>query len=263
MQSSYRVIKGTNVWEAGNIDIDANFPVDYIKALEAKEKEAQAETEVEDDASKEVRTKYEEIRRKSEEIIKSAQKKAADILIKAKDEGEKIAYEAKERGFKSGYEEGHEIGLKEGYEKGYSEGVEKGNEVIQNANFILYQAKEEYDTYIKDKEMDIRSIIVSVVENALKKEVENNNALNELLFSILAEEKNAKMFIIRVAPTYVEELEKKVEDFKQNLGIRSEVVILQDNFLENGSLIVERDNGKISFTIENSMEKLKEILMEV
>ncbi len=259
MQSSYRVIKGTNVWEAGNVEIDSNFPIEYLKEMEAKENINAIEQESEDEDSKISRAKYEEIKIESEKIIKSAQMEAENIRTKAKEEAQKIAYEAKESGFKSGYEEGLEIGNKEGYE----EGVEKGKEIIQNANFILYQAKEEYDTYIKKKEMDIRSIIVSVVENMLKKEAQRSDALDELLFSILSEEKNAKMIIIRVAPTYVAELEKKVEEFKQNLGIRGEVVILQDNLLEHGSLIVEKDNGKISFTIENSVEKLKEILMEV
>lgn len=258
MQSSYKVIKGTNVCEAGKIEIDASFPMEIIKEMEIVEN-----ANTEEYTFERLRERYMEAERKSEELIADTKEKAEDMLLKAKDEVDKITYEAKENGFKSGYEEGYNIGFNEGNEKGYSESLERGEVIIQNANFILYQAKEEYDKYLKAKEMDIRSIIVSAVENMLKKEFESNDAIDELLFSILSEEKNAKMIIIRVTPTYVTELEDKLKDFKQSLGIRGEVVVLQDNLLDSGTLIVEKDNGKTSFTINNSMEKLKEILMEV
>ncbi|MEG1256016.1 FliH/SctL family protein [Clostridium sp.] len=252
MHSSYRVIKSFNVCEVGDKEIDATFPMDAIN-------ESYSEEEIDENYIGE----YLEIKRKSKEILENAHKEAESMILKAKDEIDNSLYQAKENGFKQGYDEGYDVGFNEGYQKAYAEGLEKNEEIIGNANYILYQAKEEYDKYLKAKEMEIRDIIVSSVEKMLKKEFESNEALNKLLYSILAEEKNAKMIIIRVSPTYVEELESVIKDFKQSLGIRGEVVILQDNFLEKGTLVVEKDHGRTSFTINNSIEKLREILMEV
>ncbi len=254
MQSSYRVIKSVNVCESGTKVIDTEFYIEPAPIVE--------ETLDLEDSSPLNMEEYLKLKKKGEEIVKNAHIEAEDILANAKEKVEEIIYEAKENGFNKGYEEGHGIGYKEGYDKAYDEGVKKGEEIIQNANFILYQAKEEYDKFLKSKEMGIRKIIINAVENMLKKELENKDALNELLFDILSEEKNAKMIIIRVSTNYLEEIEAKIEEFKHSIGIRGEIVVLQDNYLEDGTLVVDKDDGKTTFTIKGSIEKLKEILME-
>ena len=254
MHSSYRVIKSVNVCESGTKAIDTDFYIEPAPIV--------GETIELEDTNPRSMEEYLKLKKKGEEIVENAHKEGEAILANANEKVEEILYEAKEDGFNKGYEEGHSIGYKEGYDKAYDEGVKKGEEIIQNANFILYQAKEEYDKFLKSKEIGIRKIIVNAVENMLKKELESKEALNGLLFNILSEEKNAKMIIIRVAPNYLEEIETKIEEFKHSMGIRGEVVVLQDNYLEYGTLVVEKDDGKTTFTIKGSIEKLKEILME-
>ncbi len=254
MHSSYRVIKSINVCETGSKEIDSDFYIEPAPIVE--------EIMDMDDANPINMEEYLKMKKRAEKMVENARKESEDIISKAEERVEEIIYEAKESGFNTGYKEGHEIGYKEGYQNAYDEGLKKGEEIIQNANFILYQAKEEYDKFLRTKEMRIREIVVNVVESMLKKELESKDALNELLFSILSEEKNAKMTIIRVSSAYLEEIEANIDDFKQNIGIRGEIVVLQDNYLEEGTLIVERDDGKTSFTINGGMEKLKEILME-
>lgn len=254
MHSSYKVIKSVNVCEDGSKAIDTDFYIEPAPVME--------EIGITSEGNPINMEEYLKLKKKAEELTENAHIEGEEIIANAKEQVEQIIYEAKESGFNEGFEEGHSIGYREGYEKAYDEGLKKGQEIIENANFILYQAKEEYDKFLKSKEMGIREIIVNVVEKMLKKEFESGDALNELLFSILSEEKNAKMIIIRVASNYLEEIEGKIEDFKQSIGIRGEIVILQDNYLEDGTLIVEKDDGKISFTIDGSVEKLKEILME-
>lgn len=254
MHSSYRVIKSINVCENGSKEIDTDF---YIEPAPIEEKIIDI-----DDTNPINMEEYLKMKKRAEEMVENAHKEAEEIISKAKEQVEQIIYEAKESGFNKGYEEGQGIGYKEGYQKAYDEGLKKGEEIIQNANFILYQAKEEYDKFLKSKEMRLREIVVNAVESMLKRELKSKDALNELLFSILSEEKNAKMIIIRVSSNYLEEVEASIDEFKHNIGIRGEVVVLQDNYLEQGTLIVEKDDGKTSFTINGGMEKLKEILME-
>lgn len=254
MHSSYKVIKSVNVCESGIKAIDTEFYIEPAPIIEDI-----LNTENTQPMNME---EYLKLKQKTEEMIENAHREAEDIISNAKCKVDEIIYQAKEDGFNKGYEEGHSIGYREGYDTAYDEGVKKGEGIIENANFILYQAKEEYDKFLKSKEMDIREIIVSAVENMLKKEFESKDALNELLFNILSEERNAKMIIIRVSPNYLEEIEAKIEEFKQSIGIRGEIVVLQDNYLEYGTLVVDKDDGKTTFTIEKSIEKLREILME-
>ncbi|MEG0307354.1 MAG: FliH/SctL family protein [Clostridium sp.] len=253
MHSSYRVIKSVNVCEVGNKEIDSSFPINFICNCNSDSEEVTEEYE----------GNYAEVKKQCEDLIENTHKEIEEKFLRAEEDISKSLYESKEAGFKQGYEEGYQVGSDEGYKKAYEEGLQRNEEIIRNANFILYQAKEEYDKYLKAKEMEIRDIIVKSVETMLKKELENPEALNKLLYTILSEEKNAKIIIIRVSPIYVEELESIIKDFTHNLGIRGEVIILQDNFLEEGTLVVEKDHGKTSFTINNSIEKLREILMEV
>ena len=100
------------------------------------------------------------------------------------------------------------------------------------------------------------------MESILKKELENNEALDKLLFSILSEEKQCKLILIRVGSEYSAHITEVIEDFKSSIGLKADITILEDKNLVDGKMIVERDNGKTTFTIDNSIEKLKEVLME-
>ena len=251
MHSSCKVIKGIQAYEKGNVSIETTVPVQKVEEVS---------NEVVFDGRSE---EYDLAKLRVKEILDRANEDAKQIIDEALTEKEKVLYEAKEAGFKQGYEEGYNIGFNEGKDSGYNEGSQEGQAIIDNANYILYQAKEEYDKFLKEKEMNIRKIIISSVESMLKKEFENEAALDKLLFEILSDEKNSKMFLIRVSPSYMSHLNSIVDEFKMTIGIKGEVIILEDTRLEEGTLVVEKDNGKISFTIENSIDKLKEVLMEV
>ena len=251
MHSSCKVIKGFHACEKGNVSIETTVPVQKVQEVN--------NNLVFDGRSEE----YDLAKLRVKEMLDRAEADAKQIMDEVLKEKETILYEAKEAGFKQGYEEGYNIGFNEGKDSGYNEGSQEGQAIIDNANYILYQAKEEYDKFLKEKEMNIRKIIISSVESMLKKEFENEAALDNLLFQILSDEKSNKMFLIRVSSSYVSHLNSIIDEFKLTIGIKGEVIILEDNRLEEGTLVVEKDNGKTSFTIENSIDKLREVLMEV
>ncbi len=248
MQSSYRVIKSRNTLDSGSKDINVQ-PVKIVNEIVTPQNEDRRE-------------EIEAIEKIAASIIENAKHESKELMNNTISKCKELEYEAKENGFKQGHEEGYNIGYDEGYEKGYGEGVTKGEEIINNANSILYQSKIKYDEFLSEKELNIRNIIIDAVETMLKREVKDMDGLNELVFSILLEEKNTKAFIIRCNSINAEGIEKNIEDFKNKLCFRGEVFVIVDSLLPEGTIIVEKDYGETSFSIENSIEKLKEILME-
>ena len=255
MHSSYKVIKSNYVYEKGAVEIDTAAVI-----------EPYVEDELEgysDEFSSYNNEEYELLKFRGKQIIENAESKASEIISLANEKVEEIIYEAKEEGFKKGYEEGYDIGYREAYEKALEEGNKRAEEIIANASYIMYQAKEEYNKFLVEKENGIRSIIVRSVETMLKKELENEKALDKLLFDILSEEKDNKVLLIRVASKYETHLSEVIDEFKYSIGIKGDVVILIDNELQDGTLVVEKDNGKVTFTLENGIEKLTEVLKEI
>lgn len=255
MHSSYKVIKSNCVNEKGAVEIDTAAVIEpYIdEELE----------EFSENFSSYNNEEYELLKFRGKQLIENAEAKASNIISLANEKVEEIIYEAKEEGFKKGYEEGYDIGYREAYEKALEEGNKRSEEIIANASYIMYQAKEEYNKFLVEKENGLRSIIVRAVETMLKKELENEEALDKLLFDILSEEKDSKVLLIRVTAKYEPHLSKVIDEFKYSIGIKGDVVILIDNELQDGTLVVEKDNGKVTFNLENSIEKLTEVLKEI
>lgn len=255
MHSSYKVIKSNFVYEKGAVEIDTAAVIEpYVEGdFEGYSEEFGSYNNEE----------YELLKFRGKQILEDAERKASEIISLANERVEAIIYEGKEAGFKKGYEEGYDIGYREAYEKALEEGNKRAEEIISNASYIMYQAKEEYNKFLVEKENGIRSLIVKSVETMLKKELENEKALDKLLFEVLNEEKDSKVLLIRVAAKYESHISQVIDEFKYSIGIKGDVVILIDNELQEGTLVVEKDNGKVSFTLENGIEKLTEVLKEI
>ncbi len=246
MQSSYKVIKKNCAVNEGNEEIKA----DFIMPKEVESHRVETNTES---------NSYEKI---AAGIIGNAQRESKSIIYKAYESAKIIENDAKEQGFKKGYDEGQNVGYLEGYEKGLNEGKIQGDEIIKNAKFMLFQAREEYNEFIKEKEQQFRNLIISTVETILKREVNYPEALNELIFETLEEEKQEKTFIIKCNTNHYPAIQGEILSFKNKLAFRGEIFVIEDSLLDDGTIIIEKDRGSTTLSIEYSMKKLKEILME-
>lgn len=253
MQSSYRVIKSNSVVNEGNKEIEAKF----VQPKEIVIKPGGIVSETKDYTSE-----FESIEKIAAGIIENARRESKSILIKAYEKAKVIENEAKEQGFGQGYEEGRNIGLNEGYEEGFNNGKAQGDEIAQNANFMLFQAKEEYNRFLKEKEIHFRNLIITTVETILKREVKDPEGLNALILEALEEEKHQKAFIIKCNSNYYQSVEGEVLNFKNKLAFRGDIFVIEDNLLEDGTVVIEKDNGTTTLSIDYSIEKLKEALRE-
>lgn len=246
MQSSYKVIKSINAVSEGNKEIKADFVAPKEIIIDTKEYASEMES----------------IEKIAAGIIENARRESRNLLSQAYETAKQIEMDAKEQGFNQGYEEGRKIGYNEGYEEGLGQGQREGNEILQNAKFMLFQAKEEYSRFVKEKEVAFRNLILTSVEAILKKEVSDEAALNNLVFHVLSEEKNEKSFIIRCNSVHYSSIQGEIANFKNKLAFRGEIFVIEDNLLEDGTIIIEKDSGKTTLSMDYSLQKLKELLME-
>ncbi|MBU3159040.1 hypothetical protein KPL37_04615 [Clostridium frigoris] len=194
---------------------------------------------------------------------------ASNILENARHESEKIisksvidAAQAKGVAVKEGLEQGN----KEGYENGYNEaisGATQDADVIRaQADDILKLSKAKYDEYLVEQEKHIKDLIVSIAQNILKKEVKEPDAINEMIFNTLKAERNIKLYIIKTNSTHFTTVKDQIENWKGKLAFQGDIFVIKDNFLEDGTAVIEKETGKSIVSISYGIEKIVEMFKE-
>jgi len=162
------------------------------------------------------------------------------------------------------YREGFEKGLKEGFEKAYEDAYKKNIEEIQvlkeKADKMLLNCVEESNIYIKNKESDIKALIQNAIESILKTEVKDKESMNSVIADALDSVKDTSTFIIKCNSLYYSEIKSNVQIWKEKLPFSGEIFVISDDSLSNGSVVIKRDNGKSEISIQDSLDKIKEIL---
>ncbi|MBZ9688080.1 hypothetical protein G9F72_017240 [Clostridium estertheticum] len=241
MQSSFKVIKNSRVVEQGDREIKTQLrEVTYGEIMG-------------------------ESHGNKRDNIESFENIAGNILENARIESEKIiskafvdAADTKIQGFKEGQ--------KEGYENGYNEAMVKAMsdaEIVKAmADSILTAAKGEYNQYLIDKQQNIKALVVSIAENILKREVVEKAALNEMIFNTLEAERNIKSYIIKSNSVHFATLVQEIENWKQKLAFQGDIFVIEDNFLDDGTAVIEKDTGKSIVSIAYGIEKIIEVFQE-
>ena len=245
IQLSFNVIKNSRVIDQGNREINTYLSEPYKEATLDKSQQAK-KSNIES---------YENI---AKSILENAGRESEKIISKAYVD----VAEAKTQAFNEGLEQGY----KEGYENGYNEAISKAiteAEAIRlEADAILISAKKQYNEYLIEKEAHIKDLIVSIAESILKKEVREPDALNEMIFSVLKAERNAKSYVIKSNSVHFSTIRDEVENFKNKLAFQGDIFVIEDNFLDEGTAVIEKETGKSIVSISYGIEKIMEVFQE-
>jgi len=194
---------------------------------------------------------------------------ASNILENARRESEKIvakafvdAAQAKTQAFKEGLEQGSKEGYDNAYNEAMSGALEEAEGVRSKADSILIAAKSEYNKYLIEKEKHIKDLIISIAQNILKKEVKQADALNEMIFNTLKRERNVKLYIIKSNNTHIDMIKSHIEDWKSKFAFQGDIFVIEDNFLEDGTAVIEKETGKSILSISYGIEKIIEVFKE-
>lgn len=242
---SYNVIKSVQVKNYGRVAIDTKY--EYMKENEESPNDNSSIVESYENIGANIIKCAKE---KAEEIHKNA---LQDIIIKEK--------EVYERAYEDGKRAGYDQGYKEGYESGMEECRREEKVILGNANRVLDQCQEHYDKYLREKEIEIKETIVSICEEVLKREVDKEDGINDIIFSVLSEIKKAEKIIIRCNEKYYASISSSLEIWKNELTYRAEIFLIKDNRIQNGEAVIEKDSGITKIDINYSLDKIREIIL--
>lgn len=259
MQSLYRVIKNNNISGTGSKQI--------VTQYEVKPKEEILSCEDVEENAKAYIDSYENL---AKTMVENARRKSEAILTKAFQEAQLIEQEAFSRGNEQGYEEGYRRGSEEiqillknserECQIKIDDAEDEAQGIINEASQILFNAKHEYERYINGKKEEIKDLIMIIVENVLKREVKDEDSLNAVVEDILSSARDVKSIIIKCREEHCDAIREQLTFWKESLVLRGDIFVVSDNTQDFGSVIIEKENGRIKVDINTALEKLREVI---
>lgn len=258
MQSSYSLIKKGFAKQGEEKVISTEYVSKKIAYEETEEVEAEVVEEGPKIDLEELLQRYEDI---GQRIIRDAKKEKQVIVLKAQmdsDVAEKKAYE-------KGHEQGLQNGYDDGYKKAYDETINvaeaEATEIRNKAELLLKSAHENYLEYLENKKSEIVKLALEIAEGITRNALSKDDSMNLIIEEAFKISKGEDNVILKANSIHVKELKSEVERWKMSYGIKNEIFIITDDFMEPGNAILEKPSGIVKVGIDIGMEQIrKEIL---
>lgn len=250
MQSSCNLIK-YSLAHSGN---SKNIETKYVSAKAKEETEEKSIIDI--DA---MVKRYESL---GANIIKNAKAEAERIIVNSTERAVELEKCAYEKGYEQGKQNGYEDGYKLGYETAINDTKEKVAEEINNAEYILKTAREDYESYMEEKKQEILKLSLEMARIITGKEFQLSEGILNLIEPVLEDSIGEENIIIRFNPNYKDSLMDKVEYWKKAYRLKGEVFLLEDPLMELGNAVIEKNTGKTIVGIDVTLEKIEEVLFK-
>jgi flagellar assembly protein FliH len=251
MLSSYKVIKSNSVVTNGNVEINTEI---MTTATDDKK-------ELGEKNAKNFIESYEVLART---MLENARRQSDKMIALAYEDARKLEQEAYEKGMSEGYNAGYEKGTEEA-KIYYNDMVNKAQfdsqQLIDKADNLLLESNNQYIEYLKEKKEEVQELIVSIAENILKREVKDEDAITNMVLDAIEMVSKSKTVIVKSRSNYVEDLKVNIENWKHKTIFQGEVFVVTDDELEEGTAVIQRNNGKITININDAIEKVREIIL--
>lgn len=259
MQSSYSLIKKASVKQGEHKVVSTK----YIRKSSVSEKiEEEKDEEVIVKAPQidpeELLKRYEDI---GERIIQDAKKEKQVILLRAQMD----ANVAEKKAYEKGYEQGIQNGYDDGYKKAYDETIDvakaEAAEIVNKAELILKCAYENYSKYLDDKKADIVNLALEIAESIAQKTLSRDDSMNSIIEEAFKISKREDNVILKANSIHVKELKSQVERWKISYGIKNEIFIIADDFMNPGNATLEKPSGIVKVGVDTGMEQIRKALI--
>ena len=259
MQSSYNLIKKAAVKQGEHKVVSTKYisknPVS--EEIEEIEKDEAVIVKVPKIDPEELLKRYEDI---GERIIQDAKKEKQVITLRA----EMDANVAEKKAYEKGYEQGSQNGYDDGYKKAYDETIDTAKaeaaDIVNKAELLLKSAHENYALYLENKKADIVKLALEIAESIVRKELSQDSSMNSIVEEAFKISKGEDNVILKANSIHVEELKSEVERWKMSYGIKNEIFIITDDFMEPGNAILEKPSGIVKVGIDIGMEQIRKTL---
>ena len=261
MQSSYSLIKKGFSKEGDSRVISTKYD---INQQEVEEIEEEVEKPEEVEVIKEPEIDPEEVLRRYEDIgqriIQDAKREKQIITLRAQMD----ANVAEKQAYEKGHEQGLQNGYDDGYKKAYDETIESAKaeaaEIVRKAELLLKSAHENYCEYLENKKVEVVKLAVQIAESIAKKVLSDEDSMNSIIEEAFKISKGEDNVILKVNSIHVEEIKSQIERWKISYGIKNEIFVLNDDFMEPGNAILEKPSGVVKVGVEIGMEQIRKAL---
>lgn len=260
MQSSYSLIKKGEAkqGESKVISTEYNIKKAVFEVIDTGKEEEEVEVKAPQIDPEELLKRYEDI---GQRIIQDAKKEKQVILLRSQMD----ANVAEKKAYEQGYEQGLQNGYDDGYRKAYDETIDAAKaeaaEIVSKAELLLKSAHDNYAEYLENKKADILKLALEIAESITRKALGNEDSINQIVEEAFRISKGEDNVILRANSIHIEELKAQVDRWKISYGIKNEIFIIFDDFMEPGNAILEKPSGIVKVGVDIGMEQIrKEIL---
>ena len=196
-------------------------------------------------------------------LIEEAEKKAADIVKKARSEAKKLIEETKLYS-QSAFAQAETDGFNKGRESGFEEGKKEMTNLILQAKDVLNQAIRERELLIRSIEPEMAKLSVRIAEKIMRYQIDiDQGAVVNMISSALDTLKQREEIVIKVnQEDYYYAKEKKSVFASMVEGLKKLDVVV-DSGVDRGGCIIETDLGNIDARISTQIHTLELVFDKV
>lgn len=212
----------------------------------------------------------------ADELINSANEKAALVIAQANATAEKLLHEAegqvadiKQKAHEEGRLQGYQQGQQQGYEEGLLQGQQIGrsewqtviDQGIARTQEMLALVEQDAKEMIKSAERQIIDIALAVARKILAYEIaENPMVVLPLVKTALEKVSDQEEIVIRVSSDDFDSVLLAKRDLQNMVGREHALKIIPDRTIESGSCVIDTSYGTVDARVDTQFATIKTTL---
>ena len=207
-----------------------------------------------------------DLARQGREIVDRARVEAERIVEEAKAERERLIANASERGYEDGLTRGREQGWAEGIELGKAEAIEAQSASLEQLRASWEHALESFESMRSQQQLEaerhVLALAVKLGKRVAKRaiELDADAAIRQLAEAIDLTLSPSRVRI-RVCAVDADAVRAALPGLSDRLHESASIVVVEDESLSHGSVIVEADQTEIDATIETQLARIVDALL--
>jgi len=207
-----------------------------------------------------------DLARQGEAMIDRARREAERIVEEAKAERERLIAGASEEGHAEGLAKGEAEGLAEGLERGRAEAIAAEAEALGALQTSWGNALDRFEAMRNElqteAERGVLALAVRLGERVAKRAIElDKEAAARQLVEAIELTMHPSRVRVRVSPGDAESVREALPSVSDRLAESANVMVVEDESLSHGSVVVESDESRIDGTIETQLARIVDVLL--
>lgn len=205
----------------------------------------------------------------SHDVLEEARLEAEQIILTARNEQESIKADLMQERLNWEQEkinlinEAKEDGYKAGWQEGESQGYAEYHSYIKEAQEVIKAAKSDYHSYLESSEKTILELAAKIASKIVATKIDDDQEyFLSLVKKAVKEVKSFSEIQIHVHPNQYEVLLSKKEELLSVFTQDTNLVIYPDSDLSEGSCLIESPSGRIDAGIDTQLAEIKNALIE-